>query len=119
MSARVTFGRLRQIAAAFSMRSRRLASVIMQGSCARDRHSLWRRHLQNRLVFLVEMDVAEGMVVIVGEEDEPAFGDGAGVEALALLDVAEWIEVIAHAPGDLEVGARGDEVGNVAGAPAG
>src|SRR5579872_5563419 len=119
MSARVTFGRLRQIAAAFSMRSRRLASVIMQGSCARDRRSLWRRHLQNRLVFLVEMDVAEGMVVVVGEEDEPAFGDSAGVEALALLDVHQRIEIVAHAPGDVEVGAGGDEVGDVAGMLAG
>lgn len=48
--------------------------------------------------------------MVVGEEDEPLFGDGAGVKAFALIDDCEWIEVVAHAPGDVEVGAGGDEV---------
>ncbi len=68
-----------------------------------------------RLALVVGRDVGEGGVVVVGEEDEPAFGDGAGVEAFTLGDAGDGIEIVAHDPGDVEMGAGGDEVGDVAG----
>ena len=37
------------------------------------------------------------------------------VEALALGDAANGIEIVAHDPGDVEMGAGGDEVGDVTG----
>ena len=63
--------------------------------------------------------MGHGAVVVVGEEDQPVFGDGALVEAFALGDAGDWVEVVAHDPGGVEVGAGGDEVGDVAGVPLG
>lgn len=62
--------------------------------------------------------MGEGGVVVVGEEDQPLFGDGSAVEAFAFGDAGDGVEVVAHDPGDVEVGAGGDEVGDVAGARA-
>jgi len=53
--------------------------------------------------------------VVVGEEDQPVLGDGAGEEALALGDAGEGVEVVAHDPGGVKVMVGGDEVADVAG----
>ena len=67
----------------------------------------------------VEGEAGGGDRVVVGEEDEPVLGDGAGEEAVALLDDAEWVEVEGHAPGGEEVGGGGDEVADEAGVASG
>ena len=54
-------------------------------------------------------------VVVVGEEDQPLFGDGSLVETFAFGDAGEGVEVVTHDPGGVEVGGGGDEVGDVAG----
>ena len=69
----------------------------------------------DRFALVVPFEVAEGDLVVVGEEDQPVLGDGAGEEALALGDAGEGVEVVAHDPGGVEVVVGGDEVADVAG----
>jgi hypothetical protein len=49
-------------------------------------------------------------VVVVREDEEPVLGDGARQKALALVDAANGIEIVAHDPGGVEVVVRGEEV---------
>lgn len=56
-----------------------------------------------------------GELVVVGEDQEPSLGDGAGEEALALVDAADGVEIVAHNPGRVEVVVRGEEVAGVDG----
>ena len=71
---------------------------------------------QDWLAFVVQADASHWGLVVVGEEYEPVFGDGAAVEALALGDAGYGVEVVSHDPGGIEMPAGGDEVGDVAGA---
>jgi hypothetical protein len=61
------------------------------------------------------VEVAGGSIGLVGEEDQPVLGDGAGVEAFFFFDGAQGVEVEAEAPGEGQVGGGGDEVGYVTG----
>jgi hypothetical protein len=65
--------------------------------------------------FVIERDACGGEVVVVREDEEPVFGDGAREEALALVDAANGIEIVAHDPGGVEVVMRGEEVAGVDG----
>ena len=77
----------------------------MVSRCERDRGA----------AFVVEGDVRGRDVVVVGEDEEPVLGDGAREEALALVDAADRVEIVAHDPGGVEVVVRGEEVAGVDG----
>ena len=51
-----------------------------------------------------------GYVVVVREDEQPVLGDGAREEALALVNAADGVEIIAHDPGGVEVIVGREEV---------
>jgi hypothetical protein len=65
--------------------------------------------------FVVKGDVRGGYLVVMREDEEPVLGDGACEEALAFVDAADGVEIVAHDPGWVEVVVRGEKVSGVDG----
>lgn len=51
----------------------------------------------------------------MGEDREPAFGDGIAIVAIALVDAVDGGEVVSHYPGRVQVGRGRNEVANIGG----
>lgn len=52
--------------------------------------------------------------IMVMRKHQPVFRVGTGEKAFAFLDAAQWVEVVAHDPGGLQM-MRGDEITDMAG----
>src|SRR6185437_3509509 len=61
----------------------------------------------DRLSLAIEGHARQRAVVVMGKRDQPLLWDRLLIKPFALLDAAEWVEIIAHHPRRIEVVRRG------------
>src|SRR5271157_2495599 len=77
----------------------------------------WPRH---RTPLVPHLHVRPWRVVVVREDHQPLLGNRLGVEAVPIVNASQWVQIVSHHPGGIEMMRGRNQVAGVAdgGSPA-